>query len=156
MRRVVVATDFSEGSERALSAGIQFAKLLGAAAIDLIHVYPSPTRVVAPIPGVAPMPFPGPEVLEGIQERIEDQSRKISAQDLGCLTVTAQGNPSDEIVAYADKIGADLIVVGTHGRSGLSRAILGSVAEHVLRKARTPVLVVPSLTPPSSRTDAAG
>jgi nucleotide-binding universal stress UspA family protein len=147
MHRVVVGTDFSEGSERALGAAVRFAKLLGAATLDLIHVYPEPTRVVAPIPGVAPLPFPGPEVLEGIQERIEDQSRKIRGQELGCLTVTVQGNPSDEIVSYANKIGAELIVVGTHGRSGLSRAILGSVAEHVLRKARTPVLVVPSPTP---------
>ena len=102
------------------------------------------------MPGLAPIPFPGPEVLEGIQERIEDQSRKVQSQDLVCLTVTVEGNPSDEIVTYANKIGAELIVVGTHGRSGLSRALLGSVAEHVLRKARTPVLVVPSLTPPPS------
>jgi nucleotide-binding universal stress UspA family protein len=62
---------------------------------------------------------------------------------LECQTGTVEGIPGDEIVDYATKIGADLIVMGTHGRGGLRRVLLGSVAEKVLRAACCPVLVVP-------------
>jgi hypothetical protein len=57
---------------------------------------------------------------------------------------TAAGNPAEEILRYATKHGIDLIVLGTHGRTGLSRLLLGNVAERVLRAARCPVLVVPA------------
>jgi hypothetical protein len=59
------------------------------------------------------------------------------------------GSPVDEIVALARQIGADLIVLGTHGRRGLRRLWLGSVAEHVVRSATCPVLVVRPTRPPA-------
>jgi nucleotide-binding universal stress UspA family protein len=60
-----------------------------------------------------------------------------------CQTKTVEGNPGDEIVDYAAKIGADLIVMGSHGHSGVRRLLLGSVAEKVLHRTPCPVLVVP-------------
>jgi nucleotide-binding universal stress UspA family protein len=59
------------------------------------------------------------------------------------------GRPDAEIVAYADKSAADLIVMGTHGRSGIGHAILGSVAERVVQHAHRPVLIVPFRKSPS-------
>ena len=56
---------------------------------------------------------------------------------------TATGSPSHEIVAYADDNGCDLIVMGTHGRGGIDRLLLGSVAERVVRSANVPVVTVP-------------
>jgi nucleotide-binding universal stress UspA family protein len=143
VKRVVVATDFSEGSERALTFAIRFAKPLGAA-IDLVHVYPMPASgVMSPIPGVVPMPPPGPEVLDGIERQLAARAATIRASGVDCLTANPQGNPAVEIVAYAKRIAAELIVTGTHGRTGLRRMLLGSVAEEVLHKAHCPVLVVP-------------
>lgn len=143
LERVVVAIDFSEGSDRALTAAIRFAKGLGAA-VDLVHVYPMPgTGVSSPITGVVPMPPPGPEILEGIQRGLDERAAKARAAGLACETANPQGNAADEIVAYADRVAAELIVAGTHGRTGLRRVLLGSVAEQILHKAHRPVLVVP-------------
>jgi nucleotide-binding universal stress UspA family protein len=143
IKRVVVATDFSDGSERALTVAIRFANLLGAT-VDLVHVYPMPAAgVMSPIPGVVPMPPPPPEVLEEIERRLESQAGRVRDAGADCLFSTMQGMAADEIVAYANRTAAELIVMGTHGRTGLRRVLLGSVAEQVLHKARCPVLVVP-------------
>jgi nucleotide-binding universal stress UspA family protein len=143
VKRLVVATDFSDGSARALSVAIRFAKLLGAT-IDLIHVHPMrATGVLSPIPGVVPTPPPSPDILGEIERRLTTQATTV--QDAGVENVfsSTEGVAVDEIVAYADRTAADLIVMGTHGRTGVRRVLLGSVAEQVLHKARCPVLVVP-------------
>ena len=145
VRRVLVPTDFSEGARRALGLAIRFAKLLRAT-IDLVHVEPMPAYVPLPrFPGAVPLPPSAPEVLEGIDHGLKDlrgqrargrsrlPDRQPRRQRLG------QG-----IVAYAAKMGAGLIVMGTHGRSGVRRVLLGSVAEQVLHKAACPVLVAPA------------
>ncbi len=68
--------------------------------------------------------------------------------------VAATGNPVEEILRVAADAGADLIVMGTHGRSGLSRMVMGSVAEGVLRGSTCPVVTVRNLPPASSPPDA--
>lgn len=142
-QRIVVATDFSDGAARALTVAMKFAKPLGAA-IDLVHVYPiAAASVGSPLPGAVAMPPPTPEVLEGIQRELDDAAGVGRRAGIECSTTIAQGNAADEIVAHADRVGADLIVTGTHGRTGLRRVLLGSVAEQILRKAHGPVLVVP-------------
>src|SRR5262245_53466224 len=119
VKRFVVATDFSEGAERALTVAIGFAKPLGAA-IDLVHVYPMPAAgVMTPIPGVVPMPPPGPEVLQGIERELAARAETVRAAGVDCLLANPQGNAAAEIVAYAKRIAAELIVMGTHGRTGI-------------------------------------
>jgi universal stress protein A len=143
VRRILVPTDFSDGSNRALTLAMKFAKLLRAA-IDLLHVQPIPTFTPVPaVPGAVPLPPPVPEAAQGIQESLAVLAAGVREAGLECQTGTVEGNPGDEIVDYARKIGADLIVMGTHGRGGLRRVLLGSVAEKVLRAACCPVLVVP-------------
>lgn len=149
VRRVLVATDFSAGADRALTFAIRYAKLLRAA-IDLVHVYPIPASFVfSPVPGVMPMPTPAPEVLEGISDSLGVLAARVRESGIECQTGSVEGVPADEIVAQASRIGADLIVMGTHGGSGLRSVLLGSVAERVLHRAPCPVLVVPPVREPS-------
>jgi nucleotide-binding universal stress UspA family protein len=143
VKRVVVATDFSDGANRALTVAIRFAKLLGAA-VDLVHVYPmAAAGVMSPLPGVVQMPPPPPDVMDEIDRSLDAMAKQIDAAGVERLTTILQGRAADEIVAYANRIPADLIVMGTHGRTGIRRVLLGSVAEQVLRQARCPLLVVP-------------
>jgi nucleotide-binding universal stress UspA family protein len=143
VKRVVVATDFSDGAERALTVAIRFAKLLGAT-VDLVHVYPmAAASVLSPIPGVVPMPPPPPDVTDEIERRLDALGTQVKAAGVDWLTTKLEGRAADQIVAYANRASADLIVMGTHGRTGIRRVLLGSVAEQVLRQARCPLLVVP-------------
>jgi universal stress protein A len=143
VRRILVPTDFSEGSHRALTLAIKFAKLLRAA-IDLQHVQAMPAYIPVPtVPGMTPVAPPVPEAAQGIHESLGVLAATVRESGVECQTKSVEGNPGDEIVDYAAKIGADLIVMGSHGRTGLSRLLLGSVAEKVLHRATCPVLVVP-------------
>ena len=148
VKRVVVATDFSDGAERALTVAIRFAKLLGAT-VDLVHVYPmAAAGVLSPIPGVVPVPPPPPQVMDEIERRLETLAAQVRAAGVDRLTTHLEGRAADEIVAYASRVSADIIVMGTHGRTGIRRVLVGSVAEQVLRQARCPLLVVPSADDP--------
>ena len=143
VKRVVVATDFSDGAERALTVAIRFAKLLGAT-VDIVHVYPmAASGVLSPIPGVVPMPPTPPDVMDEIERRLEALATQVREAGVNGLTTSLEGRAADEIVGYANRVPADLIVMGTHGRTGIRRVLLGSVAEQVLRQARSPLLVVP-------------
>ena len=144
VRRILVPIDFSEGADGALTLAIKFAKLLRAA-IDLLHVQAMPTYTpVLSVPDAVPLPPPVPEAdAQGIEQGLAALAARVRESALECQTRNVAGNPADEIVDYATKIGADLIVMGTQGRGGLRRVLLGSVAEKVLRAACCPVLVVP-------------
>jgi nucleotide-binding universal stress UspA family protein len=143
VKRVVVATDFSDGAARALAVAIRLAKLLGAT-VDVVHVYPmAAPGVLSPIPGVVPMPPPPPHVMDEIERRLEALATQIRAAGVERLTTSLEGRAADEIAAYAIRVAADFIVMGTHGRTGIRRVPLGSVAEQVLRQTRCPLLIVP-------------
>jgi nucleotide-binding universal stress UspA family protein len=73
---------------------------------------------------------------------LDDVVARARAGSIGIDTLLREGSPALEIVGVADEIAADLIVMGTHGRRGVARALLGSVAEHVVRAGRAPVLTV--------------
>jgi len=72
-----------------------------------------------------------------------DMVERLVADDVTVTRATAEGSPSREIVEYANQHGCDLIVMGTHGRGGIDRLLLGSVAERVVRSAHVPVVTVP-------------
>lgn len=83
------------------------------------------------------------QVLENEGESALDRVREVAAErDVSATGRLVQGTPSREIVAAADGDGCDLIVMGTHGRGGLNRLLLGSVAERVVRRSPAPVLTV--------------
>jgi nucleotide-binding universal stress UspA family protein len=142
-KRILMATDFSEGSERALTVAIRLAKALGAT-IDIVHIYAMPdASAMSPIPGVVPMPPPDRDTVDEIRRRLEEIAARVRTAGAECVTFSGLGGVAGEIVAQANRTDAELIIVGTHGRTGLRRVLLGSVAEDVLRKAHRPVLIVP-------------
>ena len=142
LNKILVPTDFSEFSKHALKYGCEFAAKFESD-LHLLHVLQDLVAMV-PEPGLA---FPPPG--NYIQDLKDDADRAL--QDLpgplwkggGSLKrTTREGPPFLEIVRYAKDNDIDLIVLGTHGHSGLAHLLLGSVAEKVVRKAPCPVLSV--------------
>ncbi|MFB6097918.1 MAG: universal stress protein [Salinibacter sp.] len=149
VRRVLAPVDFSDASETAIQHAKEIALTYGAE-IDLLHVVEEP--FYPPEYGLGPASFPTEEVLDNVETQLGDLAReKIGYEH---VMIEAQlGTPSNEILNYIDENEIDLVVIATHGRTGLDRVLLGSVAERVLRRAPTPVFIVKpdrnSLVPPS-------
>lgn len=142
LKRILVATDFSEPSAVALDYGREFARTF-AARLHVLHVAES----VVSMPGLE---FYGTSVTE-LQANLEAAARRqidalLTEEDrlqLGAEAVVRPvSNIAGAIVEYAGQADIDLIVMGTHGRGGLSHFLMGSVAERVVRMAPCPVLTV--------------
>lgn len=138
VRRILVPIDFSEASELAVQHGKEIAMTYGAE-IDLLHVVEEPFYPPAYGPDVTE--FPTRDVVERVEKQLADMAR----DDIGYEHVMVEattGYPSSEILDYVDENDVDLIVLATHGRTGLDHILLGSVAERVLRRSPKPVFVV--------------
>jgi nucleotide-binding universal stress UspA family protein len=141
IREILCPVDFSDESREALHFGVELARLFGAR-LTLFNVYQMPGYALPE--GVV---LAGPEVLNELVDSIESDLRAWSdeARGLGAGEVaweTALGTPANEIERFARDHAIDLIVIGTHGRTGLRHVLLGSVAEKVVRHAPCPVLTV--------------
>jgi nucleotide-binding universal stress UspA family protein len=143
VKKILVPTDFSEPSAEALQTAIDFAKVFGAS-IELVHVFVEPAYVLPPPVEMATFPFDMTEILTRLEISLEAQRDSIRQAGVAVEMNTLSGRAAPEIVAHAKKVGADLIVMGTHGRSGIQHALLGSVAERVVHHSPCPVLVVPT------------
>jgi universal stress protein A len=139
--RLLVATDFSDTAEKAWTRARDLARALGAELV-LLHVF-----VEAPL--YSETPFNAPEVREVYESgkawvtgQLEKWATDARAEGLRARTVLRTGVPYREILAAAEEERADIIVIGTHGRGGLERALLGSVADRVVRLAPCPVLTI--------------
>ena len=146
--KILLATDASEEAALAARSAVDLAQKTGS---ELHVVYVEPLGYVGPgTPMVADIPAPSPDELTQEAQRILDaQIQRINA--VGGTVAGAHlrmGKPDAEIVALSEEIGAGLIVMGSRGRGGLRRALMGSVSDSVVRHAHCPVLVVRSL--PSS------
>jgi nucleotide-binding universal stress UspA family protein len=140
IQSILCPTDFSENAEKAIDFAVDLASKLGAT-LHLVHVYQLP---VYPIPdgsfGVSQ------DFIAQTMDELNKGLAQLAARKKGAQIEThlvVQGIPHREIVRMADELGVDLIVMGTHGRSGLPRLLLGSVAERVVRTATAPVITVP-------------
>lgn len=144
--RILVPVDYSENSKAAVAYAGYVAQRLGAA-LDVIHVWDRPSyvsdTVVVGKPGQPPR-----SLADMIRENAENEMNEFLQ---GCavpegVAVThhlESGEPASTILKVAGKSGADLVVVGTHGRTGVRHLLLGSVAEKLVRLAPVPVLTVP-------------
>jgi nucleotide-binding universal stress UspA family protein len=140
LSKILVPVDFSEHSERALVYAKELARAFGAR-LHLTHVYP-PTAYITP--QMTPAPVLMPDFREQTQKAFEEYlARARRDYDVPLTGTLAEGTPHVEIVRVAKEIGADLIVMGTHGRSGLEHLLIGSVAERVIRGSDVPVITVP-------------
>ncbi len=141
-RTIVVGIDFSELGDLALDRGIHLA-LQNASALHLVHVT---AEANPPATLDMPMPRPPPPVgamAESLAETVHDAFGRLGKKpECEVVAHVVAGNVAVEITRLAEKLDADLIVVGTHGRHGVSRLVLGSVAESVIRHAPCTVMVV--------------
>jgi len=137
--RILVATDFSESSQEALELALQIADRFGSE-LTLVHSWQAPNYsyaagldlqvdVIAPIERAA-------------SARLAEAMTQLKPRFPAAKSQLRAGAPWEEVLGAATEIKADLIVMGTHCRRGLSRVLLGSVAEKVVRTSRTPVLTV--------------
>jgi universal stress protein A len=134
--KILFPTDFSPASEHALRWATSLARDSGAT-ICIIHVEEPP------------MAYGGGEMYVGFDDAsTKEELRRVLVQVVPTDHNVAfdhkllVGDPADAIVHEAEAEGADLIVMGTHGRTGLTRLLMGSVAEAVVRRAKCPVLTV--------------
>jgi nucleotide-binding universal stress UspA family protein len=142
LKKIAVASDFSEAADQALRYGITLAGQFGAE-LHLLHVIEDIIPTV-PEPGLAMLPTE--EIMATLrrssEEALGQQLARVPAGKVVITKVIREGVPFREVDHYAREAAIDLLVVGTHGRTGLSHLLLGSVAERVLRSAPCPVLTV--------------
>jgi nucleotide-binding universal stress UspA family protein len=140
IKHILVPTDFSSTSEAALDLAAELARRFDAS-LTLFHVHQVPSYLYPD--GMMPVPSRLLQDLEAsvvaeltrLAERLEKEGLRVDLRH----TI---GSPAGEICHAAEELRVDLIVMGTHGRSGLSHMLLGSVAERVVQKAHCPVLTV--------------
>ncbi len=141
LKRILVATDFSQHSQVALKYAVAFAEAFQAEII-LCHVLEKPDFLSA-LPPVFEGYFP-PNITELHEKHARSECEAILTKYgiANARLVLPHGNPATETVAAAKAEDVDLIIVGTHGRSALTHLLLGSVAEKIVRSAGCPVLTV--------------
>ncbi|MDQ7858373.1 MAG: universal stress protein [Armatimonadota bacterium] len=137
---VLVPVDFSAGAEAAVEWAQAIAARFGAALV-LLHVVDTTANALIGGPGGVLAP-PPPALYDGLREEARRALDDLGARTPGARTLLREGTPRTEILAVAREIGADLIVMGTHGRTGLAHLLFGSVAEYVVRHAPVPVFTV--------------
>lgn len=134
IRTIIHPTDFSENSQAAFEVACAMARDYRAS-LYFVHVEP-PSPVFAELGAIPPVPVDR----EAIERRLSEIRSANPAVRITPMLL--DGDETTEILAFAEKAHADLIVMGTHGRSGLSRLLMGSVAEEVLRRAPCPVMII--------------
>jgi universal stress protein A len=146
-QHILVPLDFSVPAEQALEYAMTLAQRLQAR-ITVLHV------IQASVLGGGPLEI-GPAVASYIEQleadtrrAVEETAQRVHDRGLACKTVVVFGTPFQEILALAHAQQVDLIVMGSHGRTGLPHFLLGSVAEKVVRLAPCPVLVLRSQPEP--------
>jgi len=145
IKRILVATDFSDCSRDALDYALGLAERLGAE-VHLVHVFERPVYFEV---GVSHSLQLGHNVDEWIRDlkagatkQFDALAAEVRGRQPGTQASLREGVQVDEILKAAKETSADLIVLGTHGRTGLPHVVLGSVAERTLRFAPCPVLTV--------------
>ncbi|AGA29173.1 universal stress protein [Singulisphaera acidiphila] len=142
IRSILAPTDFSKHAAKAVRYACLLAERLGAE-LHLLHAL-SDIVPVGPDPMLTPV-LPPEYYTEAKEQALAALDRTLEpdwGQPAAIKTSVSWGDPVEEIVAYAREEAIDLIVVATHGRTGLSHVLLGSVAERIVREAPCPVLTI--------------
>jgi nucleotide-binding universal stress UspA family protein len=143
MKNVIAAVDFSAVTEGVVAKAFQVAKTFGGR-LWIVHV-------AAPDPDFVGYEV-GPKVvrtqvatkLRDEHQKLEDLARRFQDRAVESTALLIQGPTAQTLLAKADELGADLLVLGSHGHGALHNLLVGSVAESVLKATRIPVLVVPA------------
>lgn len=139
IKTILIPTDGSDCSSRAAELGIRFAKVFRA---EISAIYVIDTVILKEITKVAEKEVIEQELRAKGERYLKYITKLAEKEGLKTEAILAMGEPHDQIVYYAKSVGADLIVIGTYGRRGAERILIGSVAERVIEYAPCPVLVV--------------
>ncbi len=138
-QHILVPTDFSEYADNALNYAIELAQAIEARLTILHAFYLSALALEEVAPAVLDVTL---EAMENhVQKQIQIALERIQRTGLKGESIIVDGTPVEAIIETAKNKGVDLIVIGTHGRTGLTHALIGSVAEKVVRLASCPVIV---------------
>ena len=142
IKRILCPIDFSDSADHAMRYASALSETFGAE-LTLLHVV---APVVAALPGETALPdtlqADIDELTDACRNRLEQTVGKLAASGLTVQHKVLNGVPFIEIIRYARDAETDLIVMGTHGRTGLGHLLIGSVAERVVRKSPCPVLTI--------------
>ena len=141
MRKILLATDFSDGSAAAERMAVELASKLGASILAL-HVVEPPPYSYPSVSLYVPSPELVGDALRAAKQALQQVEERLRKQGIAVESAVLQGVPYTEIVRVADEGRFDLVVIGTHGRTGLKHFLLGSVAERVVRSCTRPVLTM--------------
>lgn len=146
MKKILAAVDFSNASSPVIAAAVEMAKAFGAE-LHLLHVIePEPTYTAY---GFTPDEFPAIHTFHQdtrirAQKTLDETAGKVATADLTPITHLGDGSPLHVLMEAVETIGADLVVVGSHGHGVVASLLLGSVAEGMVRKSIVPTLVIPA------------
>jgi universal stress protein A len=142
IRRILVPLDFSGESRQALPTAIALAEKFEARIVLAHVVAPILQPTMPPALGVALAPMPVRGLRKQAATELHERGVKLIPPELYERSIVTMGHAASEIVAIAARIDADLIVLTTHGHSGMKRFLMGSTAEQVVRHAKCPVMTV--------------
>jgi nucleotide-binding universal stress UspA family protein len=143
VRRILCPVDFSDCSRHALTHAVAIAKWYKSTVTTFYACAPVPISAYATVAPMMPSSLVAGENLNDVRAAMNELATTAAAANVPIEIAIGEGPAAKEIVAKAADDKSDLIVIGTHGRSGFDRLMLGSVTEKVLRKAGCPVLTVP-------------
>ena len=138
VKSILVPVDYSHSGDAAMAYAVSLAKEYNAE-MHLVHVYEQTFTYVDGGFAGAPLPAVPPADLEAEKEKL---TAITPDEGVNFRREFIVGNPADELVNYAKEKGIDLVVMGTHGRTGLNRLLMGSIAEGVVRRSPCPVLTI--------------
>jgi nucleotide-binding universal stress UspA family protein len=143
IKKIMIATDGSDTSKKAAMIGIDIAHRANG---SITAVYVMEILRLVHLPGYATMPGLKEKILELMQEEgqqamqfVEDQAQMMK---VSCQKIVVEGNPSEELLKVSQMPGMDLLIMGSLGRKGMEKLLLGSVAEKVVLQSTIPVLLI--------------
>lgn len=139
-KKIMIAVDSSEYSLKAAKKGFELAQQLKAQ-VALIYVVDTSKALGDIETGLLPA-----EALDALEKEAELTLEQLSNmyKEIDIVKFTPEGHPNKDIIQTADTWGADVLVAGTHGKTGLLHLVMGSVAEHLISHSDIPVLIIPS------------
>jgi nucleotide-binding universal stress UspA family protein len=143
IKKIMIATDGSDTSNKAAMIGIDIAHRANG---SITAIYVMDISRLAHLPGYAAMPGLKEKILSLMQKEgqqatqfVEDHAHMMK---VSCQKILAQGNPSEELLKFSQQMGMDLLIMGSLGRTGMEKFLLGSVAEKVVSQSAIPVLLI--------------
>lgn len=143
MKRILVPIDFSPSTDAILNVAASAAEAMDAE-LYLLHVARPEPEFVSYEPGPESVREAVAKETAALHHKLHELEKTLSARGIRTSALMIQGYTVEKILQEMNRLGADLVIMGSHGRGALYNMLLGSVSEGVLRKSKRPVLIVPA------------